>query len=79
MKKLKQYLRKKFEASDIARMLDMEVEVVKAKIDEIQNSKKEPIKGVIKYESGTDKAHKTFIPPFIKATISIDADDQPIK
>ena len=79
VKKLKQYIRKKFSPGDIAKMLDMTEEVVKAKVDSIQNSQKTPIVGSSRYEAETDSKHKTFIPPFVKAIISIDSDDKPIK
>ena len=52
-------------------MMDLEVSKVEAQIEKIVNPNKEPIAGSTEYTKETEDSFKTFIPPFIKATIGI--------
>ena len=76
---LKVYIRKKLVPEDIAIMMGMPLDSVKKQSEKIMNSKKKPIRGSMLYRSATEDHHATYIPPFIKATISINRKDQPVK
>ena len=79
IKVLKDFILKKLEAGDIAKMMEMSLEKVKAQSEKIINPVSKPLKGSSPYKEKTEEEHPTFIPPFVRATIAIDKNDKPIK